>query len=77
MQPLTSTRLAHLPLPLFALLATVVFGAAYLDVLPGGMVGAFALMIISVAVVKACGLMPHAVEQAAFVFFRFIKLFAP
>ncbi|NLF39483.1 2-hydroxycarboxylate transporter family protein [bacterium] len=55
MQSLTRMRLAHLPLPLFALIAAVVLGAAYLDVLPGGMVGAFALMIVLGAILDRIG----------------------
>lgn len=48
-------RLAHLPLPVFALVAAVVIGAVFLDVLPGGMIGAFALMMVLGAVLDRAG----------------------
>ncbi len=47
--------IAHLPLPLFALLALIVFGATYLNVLPAGMTGALALMIVLGALLNETG----------------------
>jgi len=41
-----SFQLFNLPLPIFVLIAVVVFGATYLGVLPKGMAGCFAFMIV-------------------------------
>ena len=46
-QPLTkSLTFFNLPWPIFCIIAAVVFGATYLGVLPTGMTGCFAFMIV-------------------------------
>ncbi|MCG8479993.1 MAG: hypothetical protein MI724_12915 [Spirochaetales bacterium] len=39
-------RIMGMSLPLFVCVASVVFGTAYMDALPRGMVGAFPLMML-------------------------------
>ncbi len=48
-------KLYGLPLPLFLLITAVVIGATYLGVLPAGMAGAFALMIVLGAILQEIG----------------------
>lgn len=54
-QGIMEYKLMGLPLPLFGILAAVVFSASYLGALPKGMVGAFPLMMIIGAVLNELG----------------------